>query len=269
MARKAAKAKSRVKAKKARKAMVASKKKAAGKKAAKKVALRKKIAPKKPPAAKKKTAKKAPVPKAGGDVQPAATATLALRPTKDQAVVDCVITVLNSNNPGWNADGRGEGRTLADLRVPAGLFLSQVNRCLRPKGFMIVVTNALTEALATGTIAAIEIAVQDATHPSQAGGARALVAALALKPLSKDQAVVDCVSTVLNANNPGWNADLKGEGRTLADLQFPSGLFLTQVNKCLKTKGFKVVVTNALKEALETGTIADIEIALQDAVKPL
>jgi hypothetical protein len=263
MAKKAAKAKSRVKSKKARKAKVAAKKKVA-----KKVALRKKIAPKKPPAAKKKIVKNAPVQKAGGDVQPAA-ATLALRPTKDQAVVDCVITVLTANNPMWNADGQGDGRTLADLRFPAGLFLSQVNRCLGPKGFMIVVTNALTEALATGTVSAIEIALQDATHPLQAGGGAVLEASFTLTPLTKDRAVVDCVNTVLNDNNPEWNADLKGEDKTLSDLQLPSGLFLTRVNKCLKPKGFKIVVTNALTEALATGTIAEIEIALQDAVKPL
>lgn len=114
-------------AKKTRKTGAVGKKNAAKKTAKKAVTRKKTVAKKVAPTKKaKKIAKKATV------STTAMSSTLALGPTNavQSAVFTCVNNYLNTNRPGWNADGAGNDKALSDLHLPVPLFLDSVRRCL-------------------------------------------------------------------------------------------------------------------------------------------
>jgi hypothetical protein len=157
MARKAAKAKSRVKAKKARKAKVVGKKKTA-----KKAAPRKKA---------KKVAKKALAPILSTielTAAPAGRLDTAFVGDKRSAVMTCFIKALNVNYPTWNDDGRGLSRKMgSDLNITVNAMqalLGVVRHCLLPTYNLNINDDAFVRACVAATVsAAISLAIRNTT----------------------------------------------------------------------------------------------------------
>jgi len=162
-------------AKKSGKAKAAGKKKI-GKKSAKKAVTRKKKSAKKSAPvkkAKKKAAKKAPVfkaalapapkpaaPKPKPALKPAVAAPISITPV----VTTCVNAYLDAHAQGWNDDGAGDGKALADLHVVVPLFLDNVRRCLEKKTIYTFDVTAVTADVLGGTVSkAIEEIVIAAT----------------------------------------------------------------------------------------------------------
>jgi hypothetical protein len=67
----------------------------------------------------------------------------------------------------------------------------------------------------------------------------------------------------MDAEHPGWNADLKGESRKLvADYhEQPQSipLVLNTIRKCLNKKGYTFKTAQALVQACIVGTVGDME----------
>jgi hypothetical protein len=94
------------------------------------------------------------------EVEPSAALTKpALGGGKQAAVIGCVNGALDTNRPGWNADGSGNGRTMdKDLHydvhsVPA--FLGVVSRCLSPT-YTLTIDTPLVQSCVSATVATVK-----------------------------------------------------------------------------------------------------------------
>ena len=90
------------------------------------------------------------------------------------------------------------------------------------------------------------------THPAVADAKRA--------------AVISCVNSFMDQNRPGWNADLHGDSRKMAqDYHFPPQsmpVVLGAIRDCLRTKHFTFTITNDLVQTCSAGTLADMKYAI-------
>jgi hypothetical protein len=140
--------------------------KSAAKKSQAKTKSRKAAKPAKKPARRKVLAGAAPTPRkpavkpkpaALGLVEAAGAPVQALAAgSKQGAVINCVNGALDSNQPGWNADGRGDGRKMGgDFHYDVNgmrAFLDVVRACLAPQ-FTLTIDDGLIAACVADTVA--------------------------------------------------------------------------------------------------------------------
>jgi hypothetical protein len=83
---------------------------------------------------------------------------------KRVAVINCVNGALDANRPGWNRDGRGNGRTMDkdfhyDVHgMPA--FLGVVSRCLAPT-YALTIDSTLVQACVPATVTTMKFLVNN------------------------------------------------------------------------------------------------------------
>lgn len=86
---------------------------------------------------------------------------------------------------------------------------------------------------------------------------------------AKRAAVVACVNAFMDQNRPGWNADLQGDGRKMAqDYHFPQQSIppmLNAIRDCLIAKHYTFTITNDLVQKCAAGTLGDLKFEVYSA----